>query len=355
VDRACKNTELGRAPKFGAMEYIRLLHVLNEPTTARALAAITQPKNRDDIEVQKVDAWNVFTEKFNDASYAPEHVTTDTNKFETCGENGRIIKVHDRDARQLKRHYGLLKTEFTKYYTKWSASGQSDDYGDQKDFRQDFLSYRNTLTEEVKEVYEYMFYFLKEKPSLDMFHRGVPTELQQSATASGTFLDNDADIERRNANRRKRKRSGLDPDKLVEVMSETYKSPMSSLCDEERSNLEEQTNYFKAQIWREERSEKREQEREKREQERHKLELERLELEKRRFKIEEKRAEREEKLAEREDKRAEREDKRAEREELREELREIEHLLKGDSMKTDKDMEKLLQSKRNRILQKLYA
>ena len=30
VDRACKNTELGRAPKFGAMEYIRLLHVLVE-------------------------------------------------------------------------------------------------------------------------------------------------------------------------------------------------------------------------------------------------------------------------------------------------------------------------------------
>jgi hypothetical protein len=280
VDEACKNTESRRAPKFSAREYIRLLHVLNDPTTAHALAAITQPRTRDDFEVQMVDAWTIFTEKFNDESYAPEHITTDTNLFETCGENGRVTKVHDRNAAELKKHYGNLKTDFTKFYARWSASGQSDDYGDQKDFRIDFLSYRNTMTEEMMDVHEYMFYFLKDKPSLDMFHRGVPAALHSSATASGTPLDNDADIERRIANRKKRKRSGEHQNStIVDIASQASEvySSISAISKEEKVALVEKANYYKANV----------------------------QLEKRRLELEQKRAEESERRAEESERRAE--------------------------------------------------
>ena len=303
VDKACDNTALRRAPKFGKREYIRLLHVLNEPSLAYALKSITQPRSRNDIEVEQVNAWGVFTERFNDTSYAPKHITIDTNNFETCGENGHTTKVHERDARQLKKHYGTLKTDFSKYYHNWSASGQSDGYGDQKDFRMDFLEYRNALTEEMVDVYEYMFYFLKDSPNLDMFHRGVPEALQESASASGSLLGNDADVERRRTNRNNNKRKLTNHDDILEKMSrhlDNTSTPVSSMCNEEKSNLAEQTLYFKSQSKREKNADRREENadarererlliekrREAREEERNKMEIdfqqERLKIEKER-------------------------------------------------------------------------
>jgi hypothetical protein len=188
--------------------------------------------------------------------------------------------VHDRNAAELKKHYGNLKTDFTKFYARWSASGQSDDYGDQKDFRIDFLSYRNTMTEEMMDVYEYMFYFLKDKPSLDMFHRGVPAELHSSATASGTPLDNDADIERRIANRKKRKRSGEHQNStIVDIASQASEvySSISAITKEEKEALVEKANFYKANV----------------------------QLEGRRLEFEQKRAEESDRRAEESDRRAE--------------------------------------------------
>lgn len=285
VDKACTHTESRRAPKFEKREYIRLLHVLNEPSLAESLESITQPRSRNDIEVKRINAWDYFTAKFNDDTYAPKHIEIDTNKFVTCGENGHITKVHQRDARQLKKHYGNMKTEFSKYYGNWSASGQNDDYGDQKDFRRDFLQSRNALTEEMMDVYEYMFYFLKDTPNMDMFHRGVPEALQESARASGRLLGNDADIERRRTNRNNSKRRRTTHDDLLEKMSkhlENTSSMASSMCSEEKANLEEQTLYFKSQSKREENADARERERLEYEKRRDKREEERLKIEKER-------------------------------------------------------------------------
>jgi hypothetical protein len=118
-----------RSPPVTASDFCRLFHALIDGRMATARRPLTEPRDRDELDREPLDPWELIAEVVNSEDFKPDAIDELYNvakAMETLDLDPSKASCPDRASCTLSAKWGQFRNGYTRVLSKFTASGQND-------------------------------------------------------------------------------------------------------------------------------------------------------------------------------------------------------------------------------------
>jgi hypothetical protein len=118
-----------RSPPFTASDFCRLFHALIDGRMATARRLLTEPRDRDELDREPLDPWELIAEVFNSEDFKPDAIDELYNgvkAMDILDLDPSKASCPDRASCTLSAKWGQFRKGYTRVLSNFTASGQND-------------------------------------------------------------------------------------------------------------------------------------------------------------------------------------------------------------------------------------